>query len=179
MGIAQTEGERAVTMRAAAEACGVTPMALYHHVENKEALLTALVDRVVPAAIDEVGEAAVGLARRPSGRRAMTGCPRVYLRRPVISPAMAQFTELMFEAFELGGLEGDQLAEATDATVLLVMGSIANDLTRPDEVRYQLADELEADEGRRLRSAIDAYSRRNGEHSFHRPAHSWVVGNRP
>ena len=183
MAIAQSEGESAVTMRGVAEACGVTPMALYHHVDNKEALLTALVDRVVADAIDTTesddnsswrDDLIEFCSRYRAGFLAHPTAARVYLRRPVISPARARCTELMFEAFERGGLTGDQLAEATDATVLLLMGSIANDLTRPDEVRYQLADELDEREGARLRSAIDAYSSRDGEVSFRRSL-NWLL----
>lgn len=40
-------GENALSMRRVADACGVTPMAIYHHVDNKDELLTLAVDRVI------------------------------------------------------------------------------------------------------------------------------------
>lgn len=180
--IAQAEGERGLTMRGLADACGVTPMALYHHVENKEALLTAIVDRVVADAIGDFGSGAqawredlIGFASRyRQGFLDHPTAAQVYLRRPVISEAMARCTELLFAAFERAGMQGDQLAEATDALVLLLMGSIANDLTRPNEVRYQLMAELADDEGERLRSAIDAYSDRDGDERFRRSV-GWLL----
>ena len=48
-------GESSLTMRALASACGVTPMALYRHVDDKETLLTLIVDRVVGDAIADFG----------------------------------------------------------------------------------------------------------------------------
>lgn len=44
--IADREGLAAVTIRALATSLGVRPMAIYHHVANKEAILDALVDGV-------------------------------------------------------------------------------------------------------------------------------------
>jgi AcrR family transcriptional regulator len=44
--IVQKEGLEAVSMRRIAHELGVTPMALYHHIPDKPALMTAMVDRV-------------------------------------------------------------------------------------------------------------------------------------
>ena len=41
----ESEGPEAVSMRRIAEAVGVTPMAIYHHFHNKEALLNSVTDR--------------------------------------------------------------------------------------------------------------------------------------
>lgn len=43
--ILETEGEDRVSMRRVAQAAGVTPMAIYHHFPNREALLDFIVDR--------------------------------------------------------------------------------------------------------------------------------------
>lgn len=178
--IAQAEGERGLTMRGVADACHVTPMALYHHVENKEELLTAIVDRVVADSIGDFGRELDPhegltdfLARFRQGFLDHPTAAQVFLRRPIISPAMATCTELLFAAFEQAGLAGDQLAEATDAAVLLVMGSIANDLTRPNEVRRRLVDHLD-DDGTRLSAAIDVYSERDGDQRFRR-SFGWLL----
>ena len=51
-----TEGVRACTMRAVAGRLGVEAMSLYWHVENKQALLDAVVERVIAgAAVDAEG----------------------------------------------------------------------------------------------------------------------------
>ncbi len=180
--IAQAEGERGLTMRRLAEACEVTPMALYHHVENKEALLTAIVDRVVADAIGDFGDAdrhwrddlVAFLSRFRGGFIDHPTAAQVFLRRPVLSEALARCTELMFAAFEKAGLEGARIAEATDAVVLLTMGSIANDLTRPPDVRHALVDHLTSAEAPHLLAGIDAYSHRDGDQRFHQ-ALDWLL----
>jgi AcrR family transcriptional regulator len=43
--ILEKEGEDAVSMRRVAYAVGITPMAIYHHFPNREALLNFVVDR--------------------------------------------------------------------------------------------------------------------------------------
>ncbi|HTW77998.1 MAG TPA: TetR/AcrR family transcriptional regulator [Terracidiphilus sp.] len=42
--VLEAEGAQAVTMRRVAKEIGVTPMAIYHHYKNREALLGAVVD---------------------------------------------------------------------------------------------------------------------------------------
>jgi AcrR family transcriptional regulator len=43
--ILESEGPEAVSMRRIAQAVGVTPMAIYHHFPNRQALLDVVVDR--------------------------------------------------------------------------------------------------------------------------------------
>ena len=45
LGIIEERGPEAVTMRGVAKVLGITPMALYHHFENREALLHFVTDR--------------------------------------------------------------------------------------------------------------------------------------
>lgn len=180
--IAQAEGEHGLTMRKVATACGVTPMALYHHVENKEALLTQIVDRIVADAIGNLDSTHTDwrtdlvefCSRYRQGFIDHPTAAQVYIRRPVLSTSLARCTELMFEAFERAGMSGNQLAEATDAVVLLMMGSIANDLTRPDQVRHQLTQQLDERSTPRLAAAIDVYSTRDGDQRFRRSLH-WLL----
>ena len=47
LAVADAQGAGGFTMRAVAEALGVTPMALYHHVEDKAALAALLVDAAI------------------------------------------------------------------------------------------------------------------------------------
>lgn len=46
LAIVRSEGEAALSMRSLATTLGVTPMALYHHFVDRDALLLALVERV-------------------------------------------------------------------------------------------------------------------------------------
>ncbi len=46
--IADKSGLDGVTMRAVADRLGVTPMALYRHVGDKQGLLDGLVERLLP-----------------------------------------------------------------------------------------------------------------------------------
>lgn len=182
MEIAQLDGERGLTMRRVAEACGVSPMAIYHHVADKEALLTAVVDRVVADAIDDFGstdrpwreDLVEFLCRYRAGFLEHPTAAQVYLRRPVISPELARCTELMFDAFERGGLRGRRVADATDAVVLLVMGAIGNDLTRPPAVRHELLRAVAQADAPRLNREIDSYSNRDPEARF-RETLAWLL----
>jgi AcrR family transcriptional regulator len=63
LAILEGEGAQAVSMRRIAQEVGVTPMAIYHHYENREALLQALVYR-------ELDQLQARVARRvvPEGR---------------------------------------------------------------------------------------------------------------
>jgi AcrR family transcriptional regulator len=45
LAILESEGSAAVTMRRVAQAVGITPMAIYHHFPNREALLNTITDR--------------------------------------------------------------------------------------------------------------------------------------
>jgi AcrR family transcriptional regulator len=45
LAILEEEGAEAVSMRRVADAVGVTPMAIYHHFPNRQALLTFVTDR--------------------------------------------------------------------------------------------------------------------------------------
>ena len=63
LAILESEGAQAVSMRRIAQDVGVTPMAIYHHYDNREALLQALVYR-------EIDEITARVARRalPEGQ---------------------------------------------------------------------------------------------------------------
>jgi AcrR family transcriptional regulator len=73
--LADRDGLAALTIRALAVECGAKPMALYHHIANKEAILDAIVDAVyaevyVPAPDRDWRDE---LARRSRSMRAALG----------------------------------------------------------------------------------------------------------
>jgi AcrR family transcriptional regulator len=52
LAILEKEGADAVSLRRVAKAVGITPMAVYHHFENREALLTFVTDREFEKLVD-------------------------------------------------------------------------------------------------------------------------------
>lgn len=167
--ILRAEGEDGLSMRRLADACGVTPMAIYHHLSDKEAVLQHAVDRVAGQALrvepDEDWRSSMvrfGSAFR-SAMIDNPGAGAVLLRRPIVGPNMALVTERFFEILNQGGIEGDHAAMATDAIVLLTFGSIANDLTRPAEVREQLGKHLPDRATPLMVDHMDTYARRDPE----------------
>lgn len=172
----------ALTMRFLADACGVTPMALYNHADDKEAILTAVVDRALlpvaefdharfETARDAIVEwGALFRARLLANRGAAT----TFLRRPVLSPTMTLVTERMFEMFARLGLGVRQQAEGADAMVLAITGSVANDVTRPTEVRFQLLSNPAARIAPLTAAGMEVYAVRDGEERFRRFA-GWVL----
>jgi AcrR family transcriptional regulator len=70
----EREGAQAVSMRRIAEAVGVTPMAIYHHFHNKEALLNSVTDREFAKFAEAVAAPGVG---RQTGASAQARLLRV------------------------------------------------------------------------------------------------------
>jgi AcrR family transcriptional regulator len=171
--IMRDEGESAVSMRRVAQDCGVTAMAIYHHIGSKEELLTLVVDGVIGSAVeraavsDDWREAMVSFALAfRNGLLANPGAAAVFLKRPVVSPNLSMVTERIFAILEQGGVVGQAAAEAADAIVLLTTGSISNDLTRPPEVRRGLLELLPSETTPRLARRIEDYAVRDGEQRF-------------
>ena len=99
---------------------------------------------------------------------------RVFLRRPILSEDLTRTTEILFAILAAGGTSGPAMAEAADAIVLLIMGSVANDLSRPPQVRRQLLAQVPPDETPLLVEHIGAYSERDGGQRF-RLALAWLL----
>lgn len=57
LGILEKQGPDAVSMRRIAGAAGITPMAIYHHFPNREALLRSVVDKEFEAFLDMIRQA--------------------------------------------------------------------------------------------------------------------------
>ena len=54
LAILEKDGPEAVTMRRVAEAVGITPMAIYHHFPDRQALLTFITDREFDKLVDHM-----------------------------------------------------------------------------------------------------------------------------
>lgn len=175
------EGKSALTMRRVAADCGVTPMAIYHHVASKEDLLTLVVDAVIATSLPTEAETggwrdsmiAFGCRLRGS-LLGNPGAAAVFLRRPIVSPNLARVTEYLFATLQRGEITGPAAAEAVDAIVLVTMGSIANDVSRPPDVRERLIGQVPVSETPLIVDQIDAYAHRDAEARY-RVALEWLL----
>ena len=142
------ENDRAaLTMRRVAQACGVTPMALYHHINDKDTLAERATDRIFQIAVDQFQQDANPWRKRlinlvcrlRSDLIAYPGTGEIFTSQAVIGPGTAATTEAFFVCISQAGLTGEALVEAADAVTMLLIGSVANELTRPARVRERLA----------------------------------------
>ena len=132
--ILEEEGENAVSMRRVAQAVGITPMAIYHHFPNREALLHFVVDQEFGTFLGYI-EAS---PRRGSIESRLLGCMDSYIDyafdRPRIfdyvfsqprpnarrypddfrarrSPTLNPIADLVAQAMESGYLKSDDVWE--------------------------------------------------------------------
>lgn len=178
--ILRDEGDQALTMRRIATGCGVTPMAIYHHVTDKETLTGLVMDRLIDAALvpRSAGEWRTDMIEFAIRyRRAFMdnpGAGRIYVRQPVIGPGTARATEEVFRILASGGFSPTAIGRAADAIVLLILGSLANDLTRPANVRDQLIDVIPRSETPHMKRSLKVFSHRDPEQRF-RDALAWLL----
>jgi AcrR family transcriptional regulator len=110
LALAEEQGLEAVTMRAVATRLGVTPMALYRHVGDKQGLLDGLVERVLdeipapdPAQPWDARLRELGLGLRAVARRH----PDVFLmlfRRPAATPQAVRTRDGVYDALREAGV---------------------------------------------------------------------------
>ncbi len=163
----------ALTMRRVADECGVSAMAIYHHVNDKNQLATLAVDSLFLAAahgprdgqnwrdrlLDFLKDVRRRLLETP-------GAGMIFVRQAIIGRGTATTTELMFECLQEGGLSGRAIAEASDAITMLLIGSIANELTRPPQIREELGKQLAPEETPILQKNMQTYATRDGGERF-------------
>jgi AcrR family transcriptional regulator len=136
-------GVSAFTMRAVAEALGVTPMALYHHVADKAALAALVIDAAAreapfPNPTGDWREDLMAMARW--SRRttlAHPGVGRLRSARGVWTPTILQMTERWVGLWQQSGLPLDASVRAANVSSAAIVGLIAyetagRDMTIPD-----------------------------------------------
>jgi AcrR family transcriptional regulator len=131
--LAEAEGLDAVSMRAVARRLGVTPMALYNHVEDKQALLDGLVERLLeelpvpdPALPWQDRLSALGASLRDTARRH----PDVFimlLRRPATTPASKRSRELVYAALRDAGVPEEDVPRAERLLSTFMLGFAASE----------------------------------------------------
>jgi AcrR family transcriptional regulator len=126
--LADEQGLAAVTMHAVARRLHVTPMALYRHVADKDALLDGLVELLLteyprPAAEGRWDERLVALADgiRATARRHPAVFP-LLLTRPAVTPAARTVRDAVQAALREGGLPDPEAARAERLISTAVLG---------------------------------------------------------
>jgi TetR/AcrR family tetracycline transcriptional repressor len=131
--IADEEGVERLTMRRLADALGVTPNALYSYVPDKEALLDALLDRLLGDVVAGVrgreDDWREGLIRvLDASRRLLLAHPQlvpVFLSRPGLGSNAAILGEVTFENLRKAGLEGERAVDAFRVLLIYTLGFAA------------------------------------------------------
>jgi TetR/AcrR family tetracycline transcriptional repressor len=173
LAIVDAEGLDALTVRKVADAFGVTPMALYWHFANKEALLAA------------VGDAVVSSLRMPDSdlpledylREAMTSLVDAMRAHPSAAPLVAQqimqaevgrdLTERFLDKLALAGFDVERSAAVAHYTMQIAMTLVSREpgaeLAVKPEARQAVLDHKRAmleslpeDRYPRLRAAAPA-----------------------
>jgi AcrR family transcriptional regulator len=136
--LADERGLEAVTMHAVAKVLNVTPMALYRHVDGKDALLDGLVELLLTeyplpaqghgASDGRWDERLVALADgiRITARRHPAVFP-LLLTRPAVTPAGRQVRVAVQSALREGGLPEAEVARAERLISTAVLGFAASE----------------------------------------------------
>jgi AcrR family transcriptional regulator len=130
--LADERGLEAVTMHAVAKVLHVTPMALYRHVDDKDALLDGLVELLLteyplPSA-GKWDERLVALAAgiRATARRHPAVFP-LLLTRPAVTPTARQVRDAVQSALREGGLPEAEIGRAERLMSTAVLGFAASE----------------------------------------------------
>jgi AcrR family transcriptional regulator len=163
--VADARGAAGFTMRAVAEELGVTPMALYHHVADKAALVALVVDaavreRPMPAPTgswqDDLWEVARWMR---DSLRAHPALIRLRSTYAVWTPSILPLTERWMSVWQQSGLDLEDAVRAAQASSIAIIGAAeveagvtGVDLPDPDALalhpgaRLLLTGEVDPDE---------------------------------
>jgi AcrR family transcriptional regulator len=142
LAVADAHGAAGFTMRAVAEALGVTPMALYHHVADKAALAALLVDAAIreqplPPPSGDWREDLWTIARwMRASRAAHPAVAQIRRAYRVWTSATLEMTERWVGHWRDSGLAADRALLAATTSSLAIVGiveeeSVFRDLARP------------------------------------------------
>ncbi len=151
LSLADGEGIEALSMRRLAKELGVDPMAIYHHLPNKRALLSALIEEIfsemrVPGSV-ETGSwrervRAWACAFRDVARAHPKLVPHLATYPEAATEATLESTEELYAALEAAGMPPIQIVGAVGVVVDYLNGfalaEASGALGEPDEQREML-----------------------------------------
>ncbi len=131
--VAEERGVGAVSMREVARRLEVTPMALYNHVADKQALLDGLVERLLaempapnPAKPWREQLDTLASSLRKTARRYPDAFPML-LRRPATTPAARRSRDAIYEALRQAGVAEENIASAERVLSTFMIGFAASE----------------------------------------------------
>ncbi|MEO9139689.1 MAG: TetR/AcrR family transcriptional regulator C-terminal domain-containing protein [Jatrophihabitans sp.] len=157
--VASSEHSAELSMRSLAAELGVSAMALYRHVENKEDLLDEVVGRLLadrwrPAIGAEDWRAWI-IEAADRFRQFLVDEPlarQVYLRRPVVSPTAMARMDACLGALRVG-VPDEQTAHSVFATLqMYTIGFAALEAARASPAAEALDDRVDPERLRELRA---------------------------
>ena len=142
LAVADAHGAAGFTMRAVAQALGVTPMALYHHVEDKAALATLMVDAAIgqhplpPPTGDWRDDLWIIARWTRESRAAHPALAHIRRAYRVWTSASLEMTERWLSHWRESGLAPDKALLAATTSSLAIVGiveeeSVFRNLARP------------------------------------------------
>jgi AcrR family transcriptional regulator len=143
--VADERGLESVTMRRLAEVLGAEAMSLYHHVANKDDLLTGVVDIIadeINEVVDKIDAPAKGADWKKALRRRILAAREVFLRHPwaprvfetrsSASLAVLRYYDSVVRLMRDGGFTYDQIHHAMHALGSRALG-FTQELFDPSE----------------------------------------------
>lgn len=175
--VADEHGQAGFTMRAVADTLGVTPMALYHYVEDKAALVALLVDAVIaerplPAPTGSWREDLWGMAQWM--RETILAHPAVARMRGayhVWTPSIFPMTERWLSIWQQSGLDLDAALLGATISSTAIAGFVEEELILSETVP---PDDALLASFPNARSVLTA--ERDGDMEFELVVHSVVDG---
>lgn len=135
LALADERGLDALSMRAVAARVGVTPMALYPYIGNKDALLDGLVDLLLAELLPAAGPGAWDVRLRAiahAGRALAHRHPAVYpllLSRPAITPDAVRLVDALYGALLAAGVPPAQVPRLERLVSTYVLGYAVGEIT--------------------------------------------------
>lgn len=179
--IVDEDGVDGLTMRRLAKEIGSTPMALYHHVRNKEELLVLLLDDYAARALHRPGLPAAPrervVAAATAIHEALASCPwivDVLTADDLMSTSALWFVEQIVDGLTASGLSPEQAVHGYRAIwyytagEIVVRASAARRRTHDDRATYreQVFGGLDRDELPRLAQVADDWARLTSEDTY-------------
>ncbi len=185
-----THGVQALTMRRLATELGVTPMAVYHHVADKDALLLLLLDEAATAAPrpelpPEPRERLIVAARAMHDNLArVPWITEVLTADDLLSPAALWYPETILDAAMSCGLDAERAVHAYrsiwyyTAGEILIRAAARRRRSRDDRpiFRERLFAELDAEQLPRLAAVADRWAELTAADTYEQGLRALVDG---